>query len=150
MRKTSMEIPCLIRGMVFLFFLLLGIGNNVNAQVKEKLEIPSLKEISDFENTTFCVSMLCEEQMYAFRNVKIAEVSKIRNMAFNPTGSSIAIMSDRSDIAIYSFREQNKLMFKLKDGRKDLKTRQNLPFALEGDQGKILRFIRQMRSFYHA
>ena len=48
----------------------------------------------------------------------MADVSKIIKIAFNPTGSSVAILRDKKPIRIYSFRIKNKKLFELKEERK--------------------------------
>lgn len=111
---------------------------NVTAQVKERVVIPSKKVVEDFDNTTFCAAFLAEGQMWAFRDVVIADVDKIDKLVFNPTGSSIALICGKDDIAIYSFRERNLKMFELKEKRKGLKDRKSLPFVLEGEKGEKL------------
>lgn len=124
------------KGMVLLFILLFS--GSALAQVKERVVISSKKIVEDFDNTTFCVAMLENGQMLAFRDVAIADVDKIDKFVFNPTGSSIAVLCGKDDIAIYSFREQNQKMFELKEKRKGLKDRENLPFVLEGERGEKL------------
>lgn len=120
---------------LFLLSVLLVLCVKSVAQIEERSSIPSKKAISDFDNTTFCVALLADEKMWAFRNVSIADVDHIDKIVFNPTGSSIAILSGKENIAIYSFREQNTKLFELKDKRKGLNKRQNLPFVLPGEKG---------------
>ena len=113
-------------------------SGNVAAQVSQRAEIFSKKVISDFDNTTFCVAYLSDNKMWAFRDVSIADINEIDKVVFNPTGSSLAILSGKKDISIYSFRERNTKLFELKDKRKGLKDRVNLPFVLPGEKGAKL------------
>lgn len=120
-------------GMALLFSLL--VSTQAVAQVTERVILPSKKVITDFSNTTFCIAFLADEKMWANRDIQIAEISDIDDIVFNPAGSSIAIRSGKKEIAIYSFREKNKKMFELKEKRKGLKDRKNLPFTLPGEKG---------------
>ena len=114
------------------------LSGNASAQVTERVVIPLKKEITDFDNTTFCVAYLSDNKMWALRDVSIADVNEIDKVVFNPTGSSMAILSGKKDIAIYSFRERNARLFELKEKRKGLKDRSNLPFVLSGEKGAKL------------
>ena len=129
--KNPMKKGILLLGMLVL-------GGKMNAQVIQRVEIPSKKEITSFDNTTFCVTFLSDEKMWALHDISIANISDVHRVEFNPTGSSIAVMSGKKDIAVYSFREQNNKMFELKDKRKGLKKRENLPFVLKGEMGEKL------------
>ena len=129
--KNPMKKGILLLGMLVL-------GGKMNAQVIQRVEIPSKKEITSFDNTTFCVTFLSDEKMWALHDISIANISDVHRVEFNPTGSSIAVMSGKKDIAVYSFREQNSKMFELKDKRKGLKKRENLPFVLKGEMGEKL------------
>lgn len=113
----------------------LTLCGNVMAQVKERALIPSIYVVEDFDNTTFCVAFLENGNLRAFRDIVIADVKDIDKLVFNPTGSSMALMSGKKPISIYSFRERNKKMFELKDARKGLKDRANLPFTVSGERG---------------
>ena len=108
------------------------------AQVTERVVIPSKNNVEDFENTTYCVAFLSKGQMWAFRDVQIAQVDDIDKLAFNPTGSSIAVMSGKKNIVIYSFRNRDEKLFELKEKRKGLKDREALPFVLPGEKGAKL------------
>lgn len=114
------------------------LGGNAVAQVTKRAEILSKKVIADFDNTTFCVAYLSDNKMWAFRDVSIADINDIDKIVFNPTGSSLAVISGKKDISIYSFRERNAKLFELKDKRKGLKDRVNLPFVLSGEKGAKL------------
>lgn len=120
--------------------LVLGMVYSVNAmaQVKERAVIPSMYVVDDFDNSTFCVAFLSEGKAFAFRDVSITNIDKIDNLVFNPTGSSMALMNGKKNITIYSFREQNKKLFELKDKRPELKKRENLTFVLPGERGAKL------------
>ena len=139
MRKFNLVQDLLSKGFVLLFAVSL-ISEIAVSQVVESREVPSQKNIESFANTTFCVAFLSDAKMLTFRDISIAEVDDIRNIAFNPTGSSIAIMSGKDDIVVYSFREKNKKMFELKEKRKGLKDRETLPFVLSGELGaKVMK-----------
>ena len=139
MRKFNLVKDLLSKGFVLLFAVSL-ISEIAVSQVVESREVPSQKNIESFANTTFCVAFLSDAKMLTFRDISIAEVDDIRNIAFNPTGSSIAIMSGKDDIVVYSFREKNKKMFELKEKRKGLKDRETLPFVLSGELGaKVMK-----------
>ena len=144
MRKSSNGVELLCKGFLLLrkfnvefalFIVFLGVGE-MSAQIVERVEIPTKKNVAGFENTTFRVVFLSEGNMWAFRDIKIAEVGDIRDIAFNPTGGSMAVMSGKKDIAIYSFDEKNTKLFELKEKRKGLKDRQTLPFVLSGELGE--------------
>ena len=139
MRKFSLDWNLFNKGLALLFVMSL-FSETAIAQIVESREVSSKKNIESFENTTFCVSFLSEGKMLTFRDILIAEVDDIRNIAFNPTGSSIAVMSGKKDIVVYSFREKNKKMFELKEERKGLKKRKTLPFVLSGELGaKVMK-----------
>lgn len=61
------------------------------------------------------------------RDIYVVDLRNITDVVFNPTGSSLALMRGKNPVSIYSFRERNKRLFELKDKRKGLKKRQNLP-----------------------
>ena len=81
----------------------------------------SQKPITAFDNTTFCTAYLSDGVMYTMRDIAITELRNIDRIAFNPTGSSLAVLRPKKPIAIFSFRERNKKLFELKDKRKGLK-----------------------------
>ena len=113
-------------GTLFLAFAMMG-GETV-AQVKEIRNFASNEQIAAFENTTFCTAFLSEEGgLYTFRDISIVDVRNIDQIAFNPTGNSLAVMRADKNISIYSFRERNRKMFELKDKREGLKERPVLP-----------------------
>lgn len=126
-----------INGMTFIFATTLFCGQ-ITAQVKEKRNFASQKEITSFDNTTFCTAFLSNGELLALRDIPIADIRKIDKILFNPTGSSLALIRGDNPICIYSFRERNRRLFELKDKRKDLKKRTNLPFFMEGETGEKL------------
>ena len=92
-------------GTLFLAFAMMG-GETV-AQVKEIRNFASNEQIAAFENTTFCTAFLSEEGgLYTFRDISIVDVRNIDQIAFNPTGNSLAVMRADKNISIYSFRER--------------------------------------------
>lgn len=119
--------------LAFVFLFLCG---NLFAQIVERKEIKSQKLIDGFDNTTFCVAFLSEDQMWAIRDKVISENINIRDISFNPTGSSVAALVGKDGIIIHSFKEQNTILFEIKEKRKNLGKRDNLPFSLPGDLGK--------------
>lgn len=133
MEKFSFKMKSFQKGMTLLFVLLFG--GNAMAQVKERVVVPSAYVIDDFDNTTFCVAFLTEGNLRTFRDIVIADVKDVDKLVFNPTGSSMALMSGKKPITIYSFREKNKEMFELKEVRKGMKNRANLPFNLPNERG---------------
>jgi hypothetical protein len=108
------------------------------AQIEERRSFSSAKRISAFDNTTFCTAFLSEGALLTLRDIHISELQGINRIAFNPTGSSIAVIRGDKPVSVYSFRERNKVLFELKDKRKDLKKRANLPFVLKGEAGEKL------------
>lgn len=128
----------LIKNRLFMLLVLLVLGGSAFAQVAERVSVPSKKVIDGFDNTTFCIAFCADEKMWALRDVAIADIDGIDKIVFNPTGSSIAVMRGKKDIAIYSFRKKNAKQFELKDKRKGLKKRENLPFVLSGKKGEEL------------
>lgn len=96
-----------------------------------KREFPSDKQINAFENTTFCTAFLSDGSLFTLRDIPIVDLHNITKVTFNPTGSSLAVLRGKHPVSIYSFRERDKRLFELKDKRKDLKDRQNLP-VVEG------------------
>ena len=114
------------------------------AQVKVKRDFASDKDITAFANTTFCTAFLTEDGgLYTLRDIAIVDIADIDKIAFNPTGSSLALIRDDKNITIYSFRDRNRKMFELKDKRKGLKDRTVLPLTssanLTEDQVKDLQ-----------
>lgn len=124
-------------------FACLFLSNGMVAQVVEhSVRARRSKEvITGFDNTTFCVAYLAEDQMWSVNGgTSIAEVGDLRNIVFNPTGSAIAVMSGKKEISIYSFRDTNKKLFELKEKRKGLKDRETLLFTLPGELGaKVMK-----------
>ena len=139
MRKFSYGMNLFRKGFLLLFVCSL-LSGKAFAQIVERLEVPTKKNVISFDNTTFRVAFLAEEKMWAFRDISIAEVNDLRSIAFNPTGSSIALMSGKKDVVIYSFDKQNTKLFELREKRKNLKGRETLPFVLSGEQGaKVMK-----------
>lgn len=130
-------VTCLFKtkGVILALALLLLCGD-MFAQIVERKEIKSQKIIDGFDNTTFCVAFLSDNQMWVFRDIAIAEVSDIRDIAFNPTGSSVATLIGKNGISIYSYVEQDQVLFEVKEKRKGLNKRNNLPFVLHGSLGE--------------
>lgn len=121
----------LAKGMVVLSFGAFLFCSQAEAQVKMKREFPSDKQINAFENTTFCTAFLSDGSLFTLRDIPIVDLHNITKVTFNPTGSSLAVLRGKHPVAIYSFRERDKRLFELKDKRKGLKDRQNLP-VVEG------------------
>lgn len=57
-------------------------------------------------------------------------------------------MSGKDDLVIYSFRDRDRLLFKINDKRKDIKKRKGLPFVVGGELGAKL--AKEARSFVVA
>lgn len=60
--KNPMKKGILLLGMLVL-------GGKMDAQVIQRVEIPSKKEITSFDNTTFCVTFLSDEKMWALHDI---------------------------------------------------------------------------------
>ena len=136
MTSKNIGVNPFLKGMVL--SVVLSFCGSAMAQVTERVVIPSKKDITNFSNTTFCIAFMAEEQVWALRDIKIAELNDIDETVFNPTGSSLAVRQGKKEITIYSFHERNKKMFELKEKRKGLKDRENLPFTLTGEKGEKL------------
>lgn len=136
MTSKNIGVNPFLKGMVL--SVVLSFCGSAMAQVTERVVIPSIKDITNFSNTTFCIAFMAEEQVWALRDIKIAELNDIDETVFNPTGSSLAVRQGKKEITIYSFHERNKKMFELKEKRKGLKDRENLPFTLTGEKGEKL------------
>lgn len=109
------------RGSVVLFFSTALFCGQVMGQVVEKRTFLAQKPISAFDNTTFCTAYLADGALFTMRDVAINDLRGIDRIAFNPTGSSLAVLRAKKPIAIYSFRERNRKLFELKEKRKGLK-----------------------------
>ena len=74
------------------------------------------------------------------RDSPIVDLRDVDKIAFNPTGSSLALMRGKKPVSIYSFRDRNKKLFELKEQRKskELKGRKNLNFFVPGPVGAEL------------
>lgn len=90
----------------------------LDAQVEMKRDFSSNQTIESFDNTTFCTAFLSKGHLYTLRDITVTDLSKIKDIVFNPTGSSVAVLRDKKPIRIYSFRIKNKKLFELKDERK--------------------------------
>lgn len=106
------------RVLVCAFMTALGCGM-ASAQVVSKISFDSHKPIQAFDNTTYCTAYLSEGKLFTLRDVQISYYNKISRLAFNPTGSSIAVLRPGSEIRIFSFRKKDRCLFKLKDKRKE-------------------------------
>ena len=91
---------------------------HLEAQVELKRQFPSKQTIEAFDNTTFCTAFLSDGRLYTLRDIPVAELSKIKKISFNPTGSSVAVLRENKPIRVYSFRIKNKKLFELKEERK--------------------------------
>lgn len=115
-------------------------GSQAMAQVQVKRSFPSAKRISAFDNTTFCTAFLSDGSLLTIRDIPIVDLRDVDKIAFNPTGSSLALMRGKKPVSIYSFRDRNKKLFELKEQRKskELKSRKNLNFFVPGPVGAEL------------
>ena len=93
-------------------------GSQAMAQVQVKRSFPSAKRISAFDNTTFCTAFLSDGSLLTIRDIPIVDLRDVDKIAFNPTGSSLALMRGKKPVSIYSFRDRNKKLFELKEQRK--------------------------------
>ena len=116
----------------------LMLGATAEAQIVEKRSFTSQNEIQALDNTTFCTAFLANNQVYTLRDIQVCTLTGIDQIAFNPTGSSIALMSGKDDLVIYSFRDRDRLLFKISDKRKDIKKRKGLPLVVGGELGAKL------------
>lgn len=110
------------------------------AQVEAKRSFSSAKRITAFDNTTFCTAFLSDGSLLTIRDIPIVDLRDVDKVAFNPTGSSLALMRGKKAVSIYSFRDRNKKLFELKEQRKskELKGRKNLDFHVAGSAGAEL------------
>ena len=114
MNAKGFRYRLVLGGTLFVAFTLMG--GQAWAQVKEKRNFASDKDIASFENTTFCTAFLDEHgSLYTLRDIAIVDISDIDKIAFNPTGSSLALIRGDKNITIYSFRQRNQRLFELKD-----------------------------------
>lgn len=122
---------CGIKHVALVALAALFCGTTATAQIKEKRAFATGYTISDVDNTTFCISFLSQGRVYTLRDIAIADVSSITDIAFNPTGSSLAILRGKNEVAVYSFTRQNGLIAELKEERKskELKARRQYPFS---------------------
>lgn len=100
------------------------------AQVEVKRVFPSEKDITSFDNTTFCTAFLADEKLWTLRDIPVADVYGVQKIVFNPTGSSLALIREKKPVSIYSFRNRNNRMFELKETRKDVKKKKPVTIAM--------------------
>lgn len=97
-------------------------GEFASAQIVQKKEFPAQNTISIFDNTTFCIAYLSDGNLLTLRDRPVTTVyNKMTNIAFNPTGSSLAVARPGKEIRIYSFLKKDKKLFTLKEKRKEFK-----------------------------
>ena len=65
------------------------------AQVEVKRVFPSEKDITSFDNTTFCTAFLADEKLWTLRDIPVADVYGVQKIVFNPTGSSLALIREK-------------------------------------------------------
>ena len=136
MNAKGFRYRLVLGGTLFVAFTLMG--GQAWAQVKEKRNFASDKDIASFENTTFCTAFLDEHgSLYTLRDIAIVDISDIDKIAFNPTGSSLALIRGDKNITIYSFRQRNQRLFELKDKRKGLKDREVLALDVPTDLSEV-------------
>lgn len=100
------------------------------AQVEVKRVFPSEKDITSFDNTTFCTAFLADEKLWTLRDIPVADVYGVQKIVFNPTGSSLALIREKKPVSIYSFRNRNNRLFELKEGRKEVRKQKPLTVAM--------------------
>ena len=136
MNAKGFRYRLVLGGTLFVAFTLMG--GQAWAQVKEKRNFASDKDIASFENTTFCTAFLDEHgSLYTLRDIAIVDISDIDKIAFNPTGSSLALIRGDKNITTYSFRQRNQRLFELKDKRKGLKDREVLALDVPTDLSEV-------------
>lgn len=114
-----------------LLFLVVSLAaGQAMAQVEVKRIFPSEKEITAFDNTTFCTAFLADEKLWTLRDIPVADVYSVEKIAFNPTGSSLAVLRKKKPVSIYSFRNRNNRLFELKEGRKEVRKQKPLTVAM--------------------
>lgn len=114
---------------IFFFFAATLFCGQIEGQIVEKRGFASQKQISAFDNTTFCTAYLSNGALYTMRDIEIATLSGVEQLVFNPTGSSLAVIKKKKPVYIYSFRQRNKKLFELKEKRKKLKEKP-LPISM--------------------
>lgn len=103
-------------------FIAAALGSGLaSAQVKRAKDFPAQNTISTFDNTTFCVAYLSGGNLLTLRDRPVTIYNKLSQLAFNPTGSSIAVARPGKEIRIYSFLRKDKRLFSLKEKRKEYK-----------------------------
>lgn len=107
------------RGLALSAVGLLMLGT-ASAQITERKSIDVEQRVDAFDNTTFCTAYLSDGRVFALRDIPVAEISNIRQLAFNPTGSSMALLREKKNIRIYSNQTYNRRLFELKEKRKGL------------------------------
>lgn len=114
-----------------LLFLVMSLAaGQAMAQVEVKRVFPSEKNITSFDNTTFCTAFLADEKLWTLRDIPVADVYGVQKIVFNPTGSSLALIREKKPVSIYSFRNRNNRMFELKETRKDVKKKKPVTIAM--------------------
>lgn len=103
-----------------LFAAMVGCGN-LSAQVVLKKEFPTKEPIGLMDNSTFRVAYTSSLGLCTLRDYVVVNNQKISVFAFNPAGSSLAVVSPKKNIRIYSFNEANDRLFTLKEKRKEYK-----------------------------
>lgn len=103
-------------------FIAAALGSGLaSAQVKRAKDFPAQNTISTFDNTTFCVAYLSNGNLLTLRDRPVTIYNKLSQLAFNPTGSSIAVARPGKEIRIYSFLRKDDKLFSLKEKRKEYK-----------------------------
>ncbi|MDR1861336.1 MAG: WD40 repeat domain-containing protein [Bacteroidales bacterium] len=85
----------------------------VFGQVEFMREFESRYLIYGLDNSEFRMVVYTKPTLRTYRDMLIAEDNFAKDFAINPTGSSVAIAS-RKEVRLYSFRELNKLLKRLK------------------------------------
>ena len=80
-------------------FIAAALGSGLaSAQVKRAKDFPAQNTISTFDNTTFCVAYLSGGNLLTLRDRPVTIYNKLSQLAFNPTGSSIAVARPGKEI----------------------------------------------------
>lgn len=114
-------------------FIAAALGSGLaSAQVKRAKDFPAQNTISTFDNTTFCVAYLSGGNLLTLRDRPVTIYNKLSQLAFNPTGSSIAVARPGKEIRIYSFLRKDKRLFSLKEKKKRIQGCRNHQYVLLG------------------
>lgn len=105
---------------IVLACLLCSAGFNLNAQITLKKSF-NTKPVGEFSNASFCIMYTSNGEVLNLRNYPAApSASNVTSIIMNPAKSSYAVLMNKKHISIYSYLDEDKELFNLKDKRKGL------------------------------